>query len=258
MHTSKRPLALYLLLLGILAACVPVRRVTDPANQVPTVAVGLVEAPTATLTPAPTETPVPATEPSPTPTSEPPTPWPELSIIGNPYLPPVDLCAVQHVGPGPDPVNVRLGPGADFAVVAWLGVERWAEATESRNGWYQIRTGPGEVGWVDGKEVTVSGLCTASTPMPTPTASGEVPLILDPGAPPSNVCVASLAPDVPPIDVYLGPGMQYAIIARLRNWAEVLKSSGYWRMIWIVPGNVGWVQEEQVVLSEPCTAAPGP
>lgn len=154
-------------------------------------------------------------------------------------------------------MNVRLGPGADLAVVAWLGVERWAEVIESRDGWYQIGTGPGEVGWVDGKEVTVSGPCAAA-PTPTPTASGDVPLILDPGAPPSNACVASLPADVPPIDVYLGPGIRYAVIARLGNWAEVLKSSGHWRMIWIVPGNVGWVQEEPVALSGPCPAAPGP
>jgi hypothetical protein len=254
MGTKARRAMLYLLVVGLLAACVPVRRVTGPSERGPTVAVRTVEVPTATRTPVPTDTPTPATTPSPTPPG-PPTPWPEPAMVGNPYLPPADLCAVQHVGPGPDPVNVRLGPGADFAVVAWLGVERWAEAIEGRNGWYQIRTGPGEVGWVDGKEVTVSGLCAA--PTPTPTASADVPLIMDPGAPPSNVCVASLPPNVPPVDVYLGPGTQYARVARLGNWAEVLKSSGPWHMIWIVPGNVGWVQEEHVTLSGPCPPAPG-
>jgi SH3-like domain-containing protein len=250
-HTTRRYLALYLLLIGILAACVPVRRATGPSEREPTVVANTVAV--ATATPVPTDTPTPATAASPT--SEPPTPWPELAMIGNPYLPPADLCAIQHAGPGLDPVNVRLGPGADFVVVAWLGVERWAETIENRDGWYQIRTWLGEVGWVDGNKVTVSGLCTALTP--TPTASGDVPLILDPGAPPSNVCVASPPPDVAPIDVYLGPGLQYALIARLGNWAEVLKSSGHWRMIWIVPGNVGWVQEEQAALSGPCPAAPG-
>ena len=132
-------------------------------------------------------------------------------------------------------------------------VERWAEVQESRDGWHQIRTGAGEVGWVDGEEVGLSGLCAP----PPPTAAVDVPLIPDPGAPPSSVCVPSHpGPGAPPANVHLGPAEQYAVIARPGNWAEVLKRSAGWHMIWIGPGDVGWVEGERVILSGPYAAPP--
>jgi uncharacterized protein YgiM (DUF1202 family) len=81
----------------------------------------------------------------------------------------------------------------------------------------------------------------------------DVPVILDPGAPPTNTCVAS-NPETSddPIWVYLGPGEQFTVVARLGNWAEVLKSNVGWHMILIAPGYTGWLKDAQVTLSGPC------
>jgi hypothetical protein len=93
-----------------------------------------------------------------------------------------------------------------------------------------------------------------------PMQEPDVPVILDPGAPPTNACVASNpGPGADPIYVYLGPGEQFALVARLGNWAEVVKSSAGWHQILIAPGQTGWLKDAQVVLSGPCgTTEPGP
>jgi uncharacterized protein YgiM (DUF1202 family) len=86
----------------------------------------------------------------------------------------------------------------------------------------------------------------------------DVPVIIDPGSPPTNTCVAS-NPSADFVNVYLGPGEQFALVARLGNWAEVLKSSSGWHQILIAPGHTGWVKDTQVVLSGPCAGSePGP
>jgi hypothetical protein len=95
-----------------------------------------------------------------------------------------------------------------------------------------------------------------NVPAPEP----DVPVILDPGAPPTNACVASNpGPGTDPIWVYLGPGEQFAVVARLGNWAEVVKSDTNWHQILIAPGQTGWLKDAQVVLSGPCaTTEPVP
>jgi hypothetical protein len=88
-----------------------------------------------------------------------------------------------------------------------------------------------------------------STDEPEP----DVPVIIDPGAPPSNACVASNPdPDGDPVYVYLGVGEHFAKVARLGNWAEVLQSVTGWHQILIGPGQTGWVRDSLVVLSGPC------
>jgi hypothetical protein len=83
----------------------------------------------------------------------------------------------------------------------------------------------------------------------------DVPVILDPGAPPTNACVASNPdPDGDPVYVYLGVGEQFAVVARLGNWAEVLQSISGWHQILIAPDQTGWVRDALVVLGGPCPA----
>lgn len=63
----------------------------------------------------------------------------------------------------------------------------------------------------------------------------------------------------PPPDIHLGPGRQFALVARLGNWAEVLKTEAGWHQILLGPGDVGWISDEDVDLSGPCaTPEPAP
>jgi hypothetical protein len=84
-----------------------------------------------------------------------------------------------------------------------------------------------------------------------------VPLIEDPGSPPSGVCIANRPGQFPPPDIHLGPGRQFALIARLGNWAELLKTEAGWHQILLGPGDVGWISDDDVDLTGPC-AAPEP
>lgn len=180
---------------------------------------------------------------------------PDLPIMGNSSSPPGgDTCVVAHPGPNDlGPLYLRQGPGNAFDAVAILGLNRWADIVEAQNDWYRIRDGAGTAGWVHESNVSFAGRCSA------PGDGPDVPLVEDPGAPPSNTCVALRKGQFPPPDIHLGPGRQFALVARLGNWAEVLKTEAGWHQILLGPGDVGWISNEDVDLSGPCaTPEPAP
>ena len=84
---------------------------------------------------------------------------------------------------------------------------------------------------------------------------GSIPLIEEPGSPPTDRCLAHRPGQFPPPDVHLGPGRQFALIARLGNWAEVLKTEVGWHQILFGAGEVGWVHADDVELTGPCAAS---
>jgi hypothetical protein len=69
-----------------------------------------------------------------------------------------ERCIVSHPGEG-GAINRHLGPGEQFALVARLDKGRWPESIQGQVGWYEIRLGPGEVGWVNGTAVAVNEHC---------------------------------------------------------------------------------------------------
>lgn len=90
----------------------------------------------------------------------PPTPVtvPDVPLIGETGSPPSGRCIVAHPGQT-GPINVHLGPGEQFALTARLDVNRWAEAIQEQVGWYEIRLGPGAVGWINGTAIAVNKFC---------------------------------------------------------------------------------------------------
>jgi hypothetical protein len=87
-----------------------------------------------------------------------PVPLPDVPLVGETGSPPAERCIVSHPGEG-GAVNIHLGPGEQFALVARLDKGRWAESIQEQVGWYEIRIGPGEVGWVDGTAVALNENC---------------------------------------------------------------------------------------------------
>lgn len=181
---------------------------------------------------------------------------PELPIIGNSGSPPGSdsNCLVVHRGLGDlGPTYLRQGPGEAFEAIAILGLDRWADIVEAQSGWYRIRDASGAGGWVHESDVRFAGLCSA------PGSGPDLPILEDPGSPPSNACVALRPGQFPPPGIHLGPGRQFALVARLGNWAEVLKTEAGWHQILLGPGDVGWVNDGDVNLMGPCaTPEPGP
>lgn len=95
---------------------------------------------------------------------------------------------------------------------------------------------------------------TVSDEIALPTANpDDLPLHLDPGSPPTTVCVAFVDGGTTPL-IYAGAGTQFNAIGRLGNWAEVLKTEGSWHMIWLGPQSNGWVLDADVNLTPLCTA----
>jgi uncharacterized protein YgiM (DUF1202 family) len=180
-----------------------------------------------------------------TPTPNPPA----FPIMGNGGLPPGgDTCVVVHPGPGDlGPTVVRLGPGYDYVVTAHLGLNRWAAIAEAQSGWYRIVDASGLGGWVHQSEVAFAGRCSA------PGSGPDLPLVENPGSPPSNRCLVSRPGQFPPPGIHLGPGRQFALTARLGNWAEVLSSEIGWHQILLGPGQVGWIDGADVELIGTCS-----
>jgi hypothetical protein len=85
-------------------------------------------------------------------------PLPDVPLVGETGSPPAERCVVSHPGEG-GAVNIHLGPGEQFALVARLDKGRWVESIQEQVGWYEIRIGPGEVGWVDGTAVALNEHC---------------------------------------------------------------------------------------------------
>jgi uncharacterized protein YraI len=163
--------------------------------------------------------------------------------------------------------QVRVGPGFEYELYFEIGAgtSGLVLGRSADSNWLAIQgpgDGSGPPGWVNVAAVALSGDLTTvpvlSAPsLPNQPAPGDVPLIVDPGSPPSQVCVVDLPAGSPPVDVFLGPGEQFALIARLGGWAEVLSSAGDWRQVLLGPGLSGWVSVNQVVLSGPCSELGG-
>jgi uncharacterized protein YraI len=173
-----------------------------------------------------------------------------------------------HVGP-PSlsaivPVSVREGPGMDFPIMFEYSAGTTAPimGRTSLGDWLAV-PGPGDgagpIGWVPITAVTIQGdLSTVAVvpnqmPAPQTGSPSSLPLILDPGSPPTNACTAAVPSGSQPVILYLGPGDQFAPIARLGNWAQVLSTSGGWVQVQIGPGETGWAPVFHVLLRGPCT-----
>ena len=183
----------------------------------------------------------------------PPPLTPDVPIMGNSGSPAADVCTVSHPGPGDTrPLYVYAGPDKHaFSVVAQLGLNRWVLVIGRDNDWYHLQDAAGLTGWALVAEVAHNGLCQPDD------GPGSIPLIENPGSPPIDTCIAHRPGQFPPPDIFLGPGRQFALIARLGNWAEVLKTEVGWHQILLGPGDVDWISDDDVDLTGPC-AAPEP
>lgn len=91
--------------------------------------------------------------------------------VGNTDAPPTDQCSTTA---GEGGVNIRSGPGTDYAVIGGLAPNAYIVVTGQNNGWYTGSTIYG-AGWIAGSVVTLSGPCNNlpvvnAPPLPTATA----------------------------------------------------------------------------------------
>jgi uncharacterized protein YgiM (DUF1202 family) len=198
--------------------------------------------PTATPTAQPTNTPAPTNTPQPTATSQ----------------------AQAHLVTQGE-TAVRVGPGLDYDLSHFLGPGTTAPilGRNAQGGWWAIHgpgDGPGPHAWVADGDVTVTGN-SGSVPIlpapglpPTPVGLPDVPLVGETGSPPAGRCIVAHPGQTGPINVHLGPGEQFASVARLdvNRWAETVQEQVGWYEIRLGPGEVGWVNGTAVALNEFC------
>jgi uncharacterized protein YgiM (DUF1202 family) len=194
--------------------------------------------------PPPTNTPAPASGPPPTITSPAPT---------DPHFVTQDVTAV------------RVGPGLDYELSHFLGpgTTVMLAGRNAEGGWWAIHgpgDGPGPRSWVADTDVTVAGninnLPVLPAPIlpPTPIPSPDVPFIGETGPPPTEHCIVSHPGEGGAINIHLGPGEQFALVARLDKgrWAESIQGQVGWYEIRLGPGEVGWVNGTAVAVNEHC------
>lgn len=227
-----------------LVACGSLNQETPLATLVPTIE--LATAVPTTETVEPTETAVPPTATATT------APAPTQASSAPPAS--QEPTALIH-----DVTNVREGPGLAYAVSYVLGADTTAPilGRNQAGDWWAVPgpgDGPGPVGWIFGGVVSVQGDFSSVPILIAPPLPPDIPVIENPGAPPTNVCLANRPGQFPPPDIHLGPGRQFAVVAQLGNWAEVLKTEIGWHQILLGPGEVGWVDGNDVDLTGPCVA----
>lgn len=259
MHMKSRT-ACILAVLGLtmlLTACL-----TEPLpvqGEAPT-PVDVVELLPTTAVPTPTVASVTTAELLPTPSaSHTPTPMPTpLPATAVPVPVPPHLITRGETA-------VRTCPGLAYALSHFLGPGTTAPILGRHvdGGWWAIHgpgDGPGPHSWVADGDVTVAG-DTANVPIfaapafpPTPVSSHDVPLVGETGVPPAERCIISHPGMVEPINVHLGPGAQFALIARLdvNRWAEGIQEQVGWYEIRLGPRQVGWAPVTAVALNEFC------
>ena len=125
--------------------------------------------------------------------------------------------------PGDGYLNLRTGPGGNFAVIMEMDHGTAVNTLEYSGNWARVEHETGAVGWAHRKYMV-------------PYASG-----------PAKYRVFS------PGDGYLnlrtGPGTNYAIITRMNNgtWVEILERSGNWVRVFHEYGDEGWAHSKYLV-----------
>ncbi len=247
-HLTHRWSLLIVLVLAalLLAGC--------PGNETPA-ATEVAEAPTAQLeqqaeapTTAPTATPVP---PTPTPTTVPPTATPvpptATPIPPTPTPePPTPTPEPPTATPEPEPetpqavasrnMNVRSGPGTDFAVIASAnsGDSFYITGKNEDGSWYQVCCFAGEEkGWLSASLVTIEGdaaeiQVATDIPAPPPTPTPPPKPTSPPSAPPPAATATPEAELPPDLGCYLiqnqiNAELTFTIEAVGWNWRETFR-----------------------------------
>jgi len=167
--------------------------------------------------PSPTAPPTP-TPPPPTPSPIPPSPTPTATAAPPTATPTPEPPTATPTSAGPPivtaagEVNVRQGPGTNYAVIGHLttGEVALLIGRNETGDWWQIRRDDGAIGWVLGQLVVVEGDTTAipvavAPPSPTP--------------PPAPAATNTPRP-APPAPATPQPAVAYTVSVRLRGVGE--------------------------------------
>lgn len=157
-----------------------------------------------------------------------------------------------------DIVNLRQGPGLEYAVEAEIPYLFVLSATARSDGWYQVEYA-GESGWVSADYVFASAGCSMvanaadqdmASPDETATAESQTAAMPSPEASPRTDCQLR-AGDI--INLRAGPGLDFAILAEIPYLTELAASerAGDWFKV-DFDSQSGWVNIDYVFRRGAC------
>jgi hypothetical protein len=212
--------------------------------------------PPVTTTTTPTVTPTLTLTPTATGTSAPP----PVFSVSQPL--PALACGVSPTG---DVVNLRGGPGTNFAVAGVLPPGNWlqAAALDATSGWYQVRLAGTVVdgAWVAVSVVALQQPCACAPGGACLTATTTPP-------PPPGQCVLSVAAGSVSVPVFPQPTTGAGVVGQLNADGTFTQVAGRTNDGWFAipfPGAVGvglfayrWVRADapSLTVSGPCAGLP--
>jgi len=149
-------------------------------------------------------------------------------------------------------LNLRRGPGANFAIITRLSNGNVVNLTGFRNGdatWVQVALPNGTIGWVSALYVRTTipvGNLTpiTGTPPPTPPPSGGATGTVNTGA----------------LNVRTGPGVNFPAFTTIDNGQNVTllgrNSAATWVRIIMNDGRQGWVNVSFLIINVPVGSLP--
>jgi len=157
---------------------------------------------------------------------------------------PAQAAAASQVTVTASVLNVRAGPGTNYAIISQVKRNTLLTVLKQQGGWLQVRLSNGRTGWVSGQYVR----SVSATPAPAQGGSGQ------PAAPSSQTVEVTASV----LNVRSGPGTNYAITSQVKRGTRltVLKQQGGWLQVRLSNGRTGWVSG-QYVRSVSATPAPG-
>lgn len=149
-------------------------------------------------------------------------------------------------------LNVRRGPGTNFAIITKLNTNDVVNLTGYRNGdatWVQVSLPNGTTGWVSALYIRTSIPIRSLTPVTSPTT---------PTTPPPTGATGTVITGM--LNVRTGPGVGFPAFTTVSNGAAVTllgrDSSATWVKIILRDGRQGWVNASFLTTSVPVINLP--
>ena len=149
-------------------------------------------------------------------------------------------------------LNVRRGPGTNFAIITKLNTNDVVNLTGYRNGdatWVQVSLPNGTTGWVSALYVRTSIPVSSLTPVTSPTT---------PPQPPPTGATGTVNTGM--LNVRTGPGVGYPAFTTISNGTTVTllgrDASATWVKVILRDGRQGWVNAAYLTTSVPVINLP--
>lgn len=149
-------------------------------------------------------------------------------------------------------LNVRRGPGTNFAIITKLNTNDVVNLTGYRNGdatWVQVSLPNGTTGWVSALYVRTSIPISSLTPVTSPTT---------PTTPPPTGATGTVITGM--LNVRTGPGVGYPAFTTVSNGASVTllgrDSTATWVKVILRDGRQGWVNASFLTTTVPVINLP--